>query len=176
MNRNAIILLLIGTVSMIVGVGLFQAFDASATKTEVSSLSTTSLASIPFVGLDDSRHELGDWQEPVIIINFWAPWCIPCLREIPALVEIQKKYRTQVQILGLAFDSVENIKTFTTELPMNYPSFIAGSKIPMYSAAFDNKSGALPFTAFIDKHRKLRFVHLGELTIEQMREKIIEIL
>ncbi len=176
MNRNTIIMLLVGTVSMIIGVGLFQVFDAPATKLETSSLSTTSLASIPFVGLDDSRHELGDWQEPVIIVNFWAPWCIPCRREIPALIEIQKQYRAQVQILGLAFDSVENVETFSTELPMNYPSFIAGSKIPMYSAAFDNKSGALPFTAFIGKNRTLRFVHLGELTIEQMREKITEML
>lgn len=176
MNRNTIILLLVGTVSMIVGAGLFQVFDAPATKLEVSKLSTTSLASIPFVGLDGSRQELGDWQEPVIIVNFWAPWCIPCLREIPALIEIQEQYRAQVQILGLAFDSVENIETFAAELPMNYPSFVAGSKIPMYSAAFDNKSGALPFTAFIDKHRKLRSVHLGELTIEQMRKKIMEIL
>ena len=176
MNRNTIVLLLVGTVSMIVGAGLFQVFDAPVAKSEPASLPATSLASIPFVGLDDSRHELGDWKEPVIIVNFWAPWCVPCRREIPALIEIQKQYSSQVKILGLAFDSIENIREFEKTLPMNYPSFIAGAKIPMYSAAFGNQSGALPFTAFIGKNRKLEYGHLGELTIEQMREKIEDIL
>ncbi|MDH5356333.1 MAG: TlpA family protein disulfide reductase [Gammaproteobacteria bacterium] len=176
MNRNTIILLLVSTISMIIGVGLFQVFDAPTTTAETDELQTTSLASIPFVGLDDSRHELGDWQEPVIIVNFWAPWCVPCRREIPALIEIQKQYDSQVKVLGVAFDSVENIEDFERSLPMNYPSFIAGSKISMYSAAFGNSSGALPFTAFIDKNRELHSKHLGELTIEQMREKIAEML
>lgn len=176
MNRNTIVLLLVSAVSMIVGVSLFQIFDAPDTSSATVKPSTISLAPIPFVGLDGSKHELGDWQQPVIIVNFWAPWCAPCRREIPALVKIQKQYAEQVQILGLALDSAENVKNFATELQMNYPSFLAGSAIPMYNAAFDNKTGSLPFTAFVDKERKLRYVHTGELTFEEMHEKIVELL
>ncbi len=135
-----------------------------------------SLTTIPLIDLDGGHHLLGDWQQPVLIINFWAPWCIPCRREIPALVEIQRQFEGRAQIIGLALDSVENIRAFEADQVMNYPSFLVGADIPMYSTAFGNTSGGLPFTAFLDRERKLQYVHNGELTTEQLREKIIELL
>ncbi len=177
MNRNNVILLAVVMVSLVTGVGLFQFIDVSREKTIVKPLlQPESLATIPLTDLDGGQHLLGDWQQPVLIVNFWAPWCVPCRREVPALVEIQQQFEGQAQILGLALDSVENIRAFAAEQEMNYPSFLVGAQIPMYSAAFDNKSGSLPFTAFLDNQRKLRYVHNGEITTEQLREKITELL
>ncbi|MCP3689830.1 MAG: TlpA family protein disulfide reductase [Gammaproteobacteria bacterium] len=112
----------------------------------------------------------------MLIVNFWAPWCVPCRREIPALVEIQRQFEGKVQILGLALDSVENIRAFEADQMMNYPSFLVGAEIPMYSNAFGNTSGGLPFTAILDRERKIRYVHNGELTTEQLHEKITDLL
>ncbi len=160
------------------GIGLFQITDAKLDEPAIASTAskTESLAAIPFTRLDGSTIALGDFEPPVLVVNFWAPWCVPCRREVPALVEIQKQYQNQVQILGLALDSVENIQTFASEHAMNYPSFVVGSRISMYNTVFGNKSGSLPFTAFIDQERKLREFHTGELTVEQLQEKISELL
>ena len=179
MNRNTIVLLLVSVVFMIAGVALFQAFDNSRQpdKTvESKADAAKSLASIPFTSLKGQDQLLGDWRQPVLIVNFWAPWCVPCRREVPALIEIQQQFGDQVQVLGLALDGVENVQAFAEEHAMNYPSFLAGSRITMYNAVFGNKSGSLPFTAFVDRERQLRYVHTGELSFEELREKITELL
>ncbi len=178
MNRNIAVLIVVGLFFMGAGIGLFQITDAGLEQAEKASSAKkpVSLSAVPLTNLDGSKRELGDFQESVLVVNFWAPWCIPCRREIPALVEIQNQYPGRVQVLGLALDSVENIEAFAGEHTMNYPSFIVGSQIPMYNTVFGNKSGALPFTAFVDQQRKLRESHTGELTIEELREKISKLL
>jgi len=179
MNRNTIVLLLVSAIFMIAGVALFQAYENSRQPAMVVKSATdepTSLASIPFTNLKGQDQLLDDWQQPVLIVNFWAPWCVPCRREVPALIEIQQQFGEQVQILGLALDGVENVQAFADEHNMNYPSFLAGSRITMYNAVFGNKSGSLPFTAFVDRERQLGYVHTGELSFEELREKITELL
>ncbi|MCP3690230.1 MAG: TlpA family protein disulfide reductase, partial [Gammaproteobacteria bacterium] len=102
MNRNNLILLIIAIVSLTIGAGLFQFTDASREKAMVTPLAQPdSLSTIPLTDMDGGSHLLGDWQQPVLIVNFWAPWCVPCRREIPALVEIQRQFEGKVQILGL---------------------------------------------------------------------------
>lgn len=135
-----------------------------------------SLDAIPLVDLEGNIHTLGEWTQPVLIVNFWAPWCAPCRREIPALIALQNEYRTQLQILGLALDSAENVVSFQAEFGMNYPSFLATRQIPMYNAVFGNPSGALPFTAIIDQARIIRYTHLGEMSLDQLREELEKIL
>ena len=179
MNRNSIALLLVSVVFMIVGIALFQVFDNSqqpptAKKSTINP--STSLAAIPLTSLEGREQLLGDFQHPVLIVNFWAPWCAPCRREVPALIEIQKQFGEQVQILGLALDSIQNVRAFADEHDMNYPSFLAGSRITMYNAVFGNKSGSLPFTVLINRERNLEYQHTGELSFEELREKIAELL
>ena len=135
-----------------------------------------SLQEIPLVDLKGNVYTLSDWTKPVLIANFWAPWCVPCRREIPALITLQNEFSSQVQILGLVFDSVENATSFEAEHKMNYPSFLAGNQISMYSAAFGNSSGALPFTAIIDQERNIRYKHTGEISLEKLREELSKIL
>ncbi len=177
-KRSTFFLVITIVIFIATGVALFQFINLSPVdaKTNTIPVSSDSLAAVPLIDLENNEHLLGDWKQPVIIVNFWAPWCIPCRDEIPALVDIQRQFADQVQILGLAFDSIENIHAFTAEQMMNYPSFLAGNQIPMYSAAFNNKAGGLPFTAFIDKERKLRYIHTGKLSVEQLRQKITELL
>ncbi len=161
---------------MLAGYGLFQLNGAQPAKVNVTKSSGNSLSAIPFTDLQGRKTILGDWQEPILVVNFWAPWCAPCRREIPTLIEIQKEYIQRVKVIGLALDSVENVQNFSVEHEMNYPSFIAGSNIPMYNAAFDNKSGSLPYTAILDHQRKLTYKHTGEITPTQLRQIINELL
>src|SRR5215471_18067696 len=47
----------------------------------------------------------GEWQGKVVLVNFWATWCPPCLDEIPYLIKLQSRYGERLQIIGLSLDS-----------------------------------------------------------------------
>lgn len=135
-----------------------------------------SLEAIPLTDLDGNQKLLGNWHQPVLVVNFWAPWCAPCRQEIPALIALQTEFPDQLQVIGLALDSEHNVRHFASEYAMNYPSFLAGHRISMYNAAFTNNSGSLPFTAIIDQQRKIHYKHTGEVTLKQLRDHITPLL
>src|SRR6478609_8544569 len=48
--------------------------------------------------------ELKNEKEPIIVLNFWASWCVPCLKEFPSLVAFQNKFKGQVKVIGVNGD------------------------------------------------------------------------
>ncbi|TDJ19771.1 MAG: TlpA family protein disulfide reductase [Gammaproteobacteria bacterium] len=49
------------------------------------------------------RHSVSEWDGKLLVINFWATWCPPCLHEIPVFIALQERYRSRgVQFLGVA--------------------------------------------------------------------------
>lgn len=62
---------------------------------------------------------------PIIVLNFWASWCIPCLKEFPSLVEFQAKYPGKVKVIGINGDSdvpLEHIKKTEAKYKLNFDS------------------------------------------------------
>jgi len=78
--------------------------------------------------MDGRDVRLAGFKGKVVLINFWATWCSPCLVEIPSFVELQAKYRDQgLVIVGISVDDpIEKLKPFAQEFQMNYP-VLAGS-------------------------------------------------
>lgn len=66
--------------------------------------------------LDQKVLELKTLKSPIVVVNFWASWCLPCLKEFPSLVQFQKKYGEKVSVVGIngdeedASQAVERIK------------------------------------------------------------------
>jgi len=184
MTRKTLAVVLVSLVSLVTGVALFQLWAPARTFSEIQSTGPefsqpelpVSLNEIPLIDLDGESKKLGDWKQPVLVVNFWAPWCVPCRREVPDLIALQTEYGDQVQVLGLALDSAENIISFADEYAVNYPSFLASSHIPMYNAVFGNSSGALPFTVFIDRERNIRYSHTGKISLAELREQVLKLL
>jgi thiol-disulfide isomerase/thioredoxin len=182
MNKNSVILVVVSLVSLLAGVSLFNLF--SAPEIAINSLqfkpeikpAKMSIEAIPLTDLDGNQKLIGNWQQPILIVNFWAPWCAPCRDEIPALIALQNEFKDQVQVMGLALDSEENVRSFELEYGMNYPSFLAGNKIPMYNAVFTNNSGSLPFTAIINQQREIYYTHTGRITLDQLRAELLPLL
>jgi len=184
MTRKSLAVVLVSLVSLLTGVALFQLWAPARTFSEIQSLKPglsqpplpVSLKEIPLIDLDGESKKLGDWNQPVLVVNFWAPWCVPCRREVPDLIALQNEFTDRVQVLGLALDSAENIVSFADEYAMNYPSFLASSHIPMYNAAFGNSSGALPFTVIIDRERKISYSHTGQISLVELRQQVLKLL
>jgi thiol-disulfide isomerase/thioredoxin len=183
-DRKTWIALVVSLVSLFAGIALFQLSDSRLNQADIKSLqpppvqsdTPASLNAIPLIDLKGVSQPLGDWKQPVLVINFWAPWCVPCRREVPDLITLQNEFSGQLQVLGLAYDSVENIESFAAEYQMNYPSFVANQHIQMYSAVFQNKSGALPFTAIIDRERKIVYTHTGIISLQALRQQVSKLL
>ena len=145
----------------------------------------------------DSVKKLMPWYEPVpelnfelrdikgniftekntkgkyLVINFWASWCTPCLKEIPAFVEFYKENSGHVEILGLDFEpvNVEVINEFVERFSINYP-------IILYSHINDtefNKFGeivGMPTTIIYSPEGELLQTFMGEITVEDLNKYI----
>jgi thiol-disulfide isomerase/thioredoxin len=184
MSRKTLAVILLSLVSMVTGISLFQIWAPDRTFSRVQSSTPEpsppdtqmSLKDIPLVDLQGRSQKLVEWEQPVLVVNFWAPWCVPCRREVPDLIALQNEYGARIQVLGLALDSAENIISFADEHAMNYPSFLATSHISMYNAVFGNASGALPFTAIVDQDRKILYSHTGQISLAELREQVSKLL
>ena len=108
-----------------------------------------------------------------LVINFWASWCTPCLKEIPAFVEFYKENSGHVEILGLDFEpvNIEVINEFVERFSINYP-------IILYSHINDtefNKFGeilGMPTTIIYSPEGELLQTFMGEITVEDLNKYI----
>ncbi len=164
----------IGLVSMLSGMLLFNEFQTDDSETPVTpTTSRIELHSIPLFDLAGQQSSIDDWKGNILIVNFWAPWCAPCRREIPTLIKFHHDYAQQgVRVLGIAYDNEPQVSRFALQHQINYPLFLAGNRTAMYNAAFGNQSGSLPFTAVLARNHRIVFQHNGELSAEQIRAQL----
>jgi thiol-disulfide isomerase/thioredoxin len=124
---------------------------------------------LPEFVLDDlagTPTPISSWPGKPLIINFWATWCGPCLREIPMLKAFQDEH-PQIQVVGIAIDSVEPVKAFAADMQFNYPVLV-GPEAMQAAVAFGIEYLALPLTVFVGSDRAVLATHLGELHAEHL--------
>ena len=123
--------------------------------------------------LDGKPLRLADYRSKVILLNFWATWCGPCRAEIPDLVELQNKYKGQLQIIGLVLDDDDEdaVKKFAEKFGINYPIAMATDEMRMEYGRIP----ALPTSFVLDgegrvvqKHEGLRDPVLYEVEIRSL--------
>jgi len=110
--------------------------------------------------LADKKVKLTDFRGKVILLNFWATWCLPCRREVPLLVELQNKYGPEgLQIVGVDMDEDvgDRLLSFVREQKINYPVLMAD--IPTAEAY--GTMTFIPQTFFIDGSGKVASRVLG---------------
>ena len=173
MNRDKLLLAAIALASFVAGGAVYWLLQPDAPQAVANSPAPLELHSIPLLDLDGAETRLADWQDELLIVNFWAPWCAPCRREIPALIEVRQQYAARgVSLLGIAFDNLEQVRRFATDYRIDYPLFLAGNRSAMYNAAFDNPTGTLPYTALLDGQLRIVYQHHGELTAAELKAEL----
>jgi len=123
--------------------------------------------------LEGEQRSLQQWRGKVVMLNFWAPWCPPCRKEIPAFIELQEKYAARgFTIVGITLDTQENAQVFADTMGINYPVLIAEDKGIELAGNYGNTLGALPYTAIIDRQGHVVFTHRSELSLQQAESAI----
>jgi thiol-disulfide isomerase/thioredoxin len=119
--------------------------------------------------LAGEQQSISSWPGKPLLINFWATWCGPCLREIPMLKEFQTS-QADVQVVGIAVDRRDPVVTFAGQMQFNYPILIGDKGGWEAAAAFGVNVYALPFTVFTAADGSVLGVHTGELHSEHLQE------
>ncbi|MDJ0881068.1 MAG: TlpA disulfide reductase family protein [Gammaproteobacteria bacterium] len=181
MKRDSVIIVAVSLCSILAGVliyryTLFEPEFVSAkplvTSQHEHAESSITYSDVVLKNLDGQHKYLTDWDNPIQILNFWAPWCAPCRREIPALIELQSQYRGDVQIIGLSFDSQKNVRNFQSELPINYPLLLVGIEAAQINGFFGNSQSGLPFTVILNQQREIVYRHTGEVSGAELEHEI----
>lgn len=100
-------------------------------------------ASLP--DLQGSEVAMAQFKGQPLVVNFWATWCPPCVKEIPDLNRLAAKH-TQARFIGVAVDTADNVRDFIQTVPIEYASVIAGHQGIDLVRALGNAAGGLPFT------------------------------
>ncbi len=131
-----------------------------------------------FPSLAGSTVSAADYKGRWLVLNLWATWCPPCLREMPELAYFHEQHiDEQIAVLGLTLDQGEQdrdqLKQFITQqfpLGIPYPLLLVdGAEIPQLSVL------GLPTTYFIAPDGRIAGQHLGEMTAALLRLRLKEL-
>jgi thiol-disulfide isomerase/thioredoxin len=116
-------------------------------------------------------HRLSDYQGKWVIVNFWATWCSPCIKEIPELMRFHQQYRDQdIVVIGINFEelTVEQLQQAIDEFNIDYPVLRIGS-VPL--VPFEPLKG-LPSTFAVSPQGRLVKSWIGPVDGEVLQSFI----
>ena len=168
-RRNLLIAALAGAgaaAGVVAGLSKFRVEPATDTVVE-------QLFNQNYPDANGARTSLGAYRGKVLVVNFWATWCAPCVEEMPELSEIQKATTARgVQVLGLAVDSATKVREFNARLQVLYPLLVLDGAGIEVARAFGNTSGALPYTVVVDRDGRIVDQTLGRIKKDRLMRVI----
>lgn len=114
-------------------------------------------------GQFDLAEQRGDW----VVVNFWATWCAPCIKEMPDLSAFDAAH-DNVTVVGLAYEEIspEDLQAFLQEHPVSYPIAVVDVYDPPKD--FDTPRG-LPMTYLIAPDGKVAKKFMGPVTADDLQ-------
>jgi thiol-disulfide isomerase/thioredoxin len=113
--------------------------------------------------------DLGQTANRTLVLNFWATWCPPCVKELPELDRFHREWSARGwQVVGLAVDGLKPVQEFLRKQPLSFRVGMAGLEGTALSRQLGNAQGALPFTAVFDSQGRLAHRKLGQTDFEEL--------
>ena len=121
--------------------------------------------------LPETRLEIRDFRNEWLVVNYWASWCKPCIKEIPELNKLHQS-RKDITVVGVNYDGMsgEELTIESSKLGINFPNLSSDPS----SALETSRPIVLPTTMLVDKNLKLREKLIGPQTLESISVAIMD--
>lgn len=175
-NRNRRHVLLAATIMTVAACGLVWPADAASPPQAAAPPAVQFLAD-PAPMTDFTAPTIAgevlntaDLRGKVVLVNFWATWCPPCVTEVPDLVRLQAKYEGRLVVVGIADDhgAVNIVKTFATANHVQYPLVMSTRAL---AGSFPGLIG-LPTTYVVDQQGRIVKKHVGQLRMDRVEAEV----
>lgn len=118
---------------------------------------------------EGGKLALADFYGKPLLLNFWATWCPPCVKEMPLLDRFHQEHRSQGwQVLGIAVDKVGPVREFLGQHPVGYPIGVAGLDALEWMRSLGNVGGGLPFSIALASNGEPARKKLGEISPDEL--------
>ncbi|TRZ95835.1 MAG: TlpA family protein disulfide reductase [Rhodocyclaceae bacterium] len=176
MKRLRLWLILAGVALSAVAIGYRLGVLGASAESPTAAIPALPIFEMVLADLKGQPQSLGQWRGKVLVVNYWATWCHPCLEEMPGFSRLQDKYRNKgVQFVGISIDTAAKIVEFQKTTPVSYPLLIGDISVMENSAALGNTRQALPFTAVFDLQGRLSATKLGRYAEADLEQLLLEL-
>ncbi|MFZ8201669.1 TlpA family protein disulfide reductase [Alteromonas portus] len=154
-KTNPVLLVLLFTAAVLAGAFTYQSLQED------------------FETLDGESYRWHDLQGQWVVINYFAPWCAPCLREMPELASFHQSRPDNTQLFAINYDpkTKSELITMTKEFNITVPVIVSAPdiKLPM------SKPPYLPATYIIGPDGEVKETLMGEVTASSLRQRLNEL-
>ena len=172
--RSALALVLVASITFAAGMVAYVRLGVESPTLPTAQLLGQQRPIFTLPGLDGNPSDIRTWDKNVVLINFWATWCVPCRREIPLLVEAQDRYHAKgLQVIGIAIGERADVSRFAQQMQINYPLMVAEMPAIRVARQYGNTSGALPYSVLVDRQQQIIFTYAGELNSRLLEERLL---
>jgi peroxiredoxin len=114
--------------------------------------------------VNGQKLRLSDLRGQVVVVNYWATWCVPCVREMPTFQSFQYQYPNFTMISIDQLEDAKSVQDFVKERAFDYRILLDknGKVAEKYKVSY------LPTTFFIDERGMIRYRHYGSMSEEQL--------
>jgi peroxiredoxin len=185
-NAGFIIALIV--VSVVSAAAGYWFYSLGQNRSEAPALSVSSAGSAPAVDsqligqrrpdftlpeLGGTPRNIAEWDGQVVLVNFWATWCPPCRKEMPAFVELKEQYGAQgFEIVGVAIDDPQQAQDFADTMGVNYPMLFGEIDAMEIAKVYGDRFVTLPYSVLIDREGTIRFIKPGELHKDELEREL----
>jgi thiol-disulfide isomerase/thioredoxin len=129
---------------------------------------------IAFPGFDGKSHFLSEWKGKILVVNFWASWCGPCVEEMPEFFMLQNELGAKgVQFVGILIDDELDVaQAFLKSMPVNYPMLNGNIGGRQWASKLGNRAEVLPYSLVYDASGKRVHTEAGRFTRDEVLEQI----
>jgi thiol-disulfide isomerase/thioredoxin len=119
---------------------------------------------------DGGKLDMQSLKGKPLLMNFWATWCPPCVDELPLLERFYSENKAKsVQMVGLAADKPEAVRTFLKKLPLSFPIGITDLTGIALSKSWGNLAGGLPFSVMLAADGRVMQRKMGKLSEDDLK-------
>jgi thiol-disulfide isomerase/thioredoxin len=123
---------------------------------------------LKLAGLDGKEWNLAQLRGKVVVVNFWASWCGPCVDELPVLNALARQQPGRVAVIGVNYrEALDSIERFSAAHPFSYP-LLRDRSGDMFKAW---TAGVMPTTILVDRQGRARWRSAGEIGAGDTRLK-----